>query len=210
MSACDPIKVTHLLERAAGGDGIAAGELLPVVYQQLRAHAQRLMVNERPGHTLQATALVHEAYAKLIGNGSPSFAGRAHFYAAAAESMRRILIDHAREYGAVKRGRDWTRRAGRLEDLLANGGGGDLLELDDALNKLKRHEPRAAEVVTLRFFGGMTIDQIADIQGNSPRTVDRAWRFARAWLSRELRSRGEGEQTNHGPDTEPRACSKES
>jgi len=124
ISQRDPGDVTRLLDRAGEGDDSAARELLPLVYQQLRAHAQQMMMNERAGHTLQATALVHEAYARLIGTDSPSFAGRAHFYAAAAESMRRILIDHAREHGAVKRGRDWTRRAGRLEDLPADSGGG--------------------------------------------------------------------------------------
>jgi len=187
----DRSKLTFLLDCVANGDREAAADLLPLVYRQLRAQAQQQLMNERQGHTLQATALVHEAYIKLVGKETPSFAGRAHFYAAAAEAMRRILIDHARERGAVKRGRDWTRRAANIEDLLASGDGGDVLELDDALEKLREHEPRAAEVVMLRFFGGMSIDQVADVQGVAPRTVDRVWRYARGWLSRELRSGGQ-------------------
>jgi RNA polymerase sigma factor (TIGR02999 family) len=175
-----------MLDRASAGDRQAAAELLPVVYRQLRAQAQQQLMNERPGHTLQATALVHEAFMKLVGPEQTSFAGRAHFYAAAAEAMRRILIDHARARGAVKRGRDWTRDAGRLEDLVGPDDGGGLLELDDAIEALRRHEPRAADVVTLRFYGGLSIDQIALLQGVSARTVDRVWRFARAWLLREL------------------------
>ncbi len=181
-----PRTVTRLLDGASRGDREATGAVLPLVYKQLRALAQQQLANERHAHTLQATALVHEAYLRLVGDEPVSWAGRGHFYAAAAEAMRRILIDHARRRGAVKRGRDWTRGAARLDDLTHEENLGDLLALDEAVSRLAAAEPRAAQVVKLRFFAGMSVDQIAQVMDISPRTVDRVWMFARAWLLDDL------------------------
>ncbi len=182
---------TLILGRLAAGDASAAGQLLPMVYAQLRAAAARAMAAERCSHTLQPTALVHEAYLKLLGPRETPWAHRAHFYAAAAEAMRQILIDHARARGRRKRGGNARHRT--LEESLTlaepNGedGSTDFIALDEAIRRLEVQDPRAAQVVHLKFYAGLTIEQIACALGVSERTIKNDWAFARAWLERELR-----------------------
>lgn len=160
--------------------------ILPQVYDQLRRLAQNLMRVERVGHTLQATELVHAAYLRLAGNADREWANRAHFFAAAAEAMRRLLIEHARKRGAVKRG-GGRPAIGSVLDLTTDEKISEALALDDALLRFVEVDAQAAQVVKLRFFAGLTVDETAETLGISPRSVDRHWTFARAWLSRELR-----------------------
>lgn len=166
----------------------SASDLLPQVYDQLRAVAQQAIAAERPGHTLQATALVHEAYLRLVGpGGKMPWSGRAEFFKAAAEAMRRILIEHARARGRVKRGGDEAGRpAKRLPisaiDLAFAPDEQELLAFDDELCRLECEDAQAAAVVRLRVFAGLTVEETADVLGISPRTVDRDWAFGRAWL----------------------------
>jgi RNA polymerase sigma factor (TIGR02999 family) len=179
-------EVTRLLDAAAAGNIQAAAELLPAVYGELRVLAAARLADERQGHTLQPTALVHEAYLRLVGgNPEQPWVGRGHFFAAAAEAMRRILIDHARKKGARK-------RAGQRLDIdpeqfAAADRPDDLLALDEALDQLELAEPRIAELVKLRYFAGLTIPQSAEALGVSPRTADAWWAFARAWLLAKVR-----------------------
>ncbi len=179
---------TLLLTRVSDGDSAAVAELLPLVYNQLRNIAGGQFRGERANHTLQPTALVHEAYLKLVGSGS-TWSSQAHFCAVAATAMRQILSNHARTKRAAK-------RAGNLVDVSVSGiempSGTrvlDLVALDDALTKLAALNQRYARIVELRFFGGLTVEEIAELEGVSARTVKKDWRSARAWLSREL---GEG------------------
>jgi RNA polymerase sigma factor (TIGR02999 family) len=177
-------EVTHLLGAAAAGDRLAAAELLPLVYDELRKLAAARMAGEAPNHTLNPTALVHEAYLRLIGN--QHFDGRGHFFAAAAEAMRRVLVDHARDRNRLKRGGGRRRvDLNRLTDP-AVATDDDLLELDDALTQLAKDYPAAAELVKLRFFAGMTLTEAASALGLSDRTADRYWVFARTWLADAL------------------------
>jgi RNA polymerase sigma factor (TIGR02999 family) len=175
---------TQLLEAAAGGDRKAAADLLPLVYDELRQLAAARLAGEAPGHSLNPTALVHEAYLRLVGD--QLFDGRGHFFAAAAEAMRRILINHARDRNRLKRG--GRRQQVDLDHLtgLAAASDDDLLELDDALSRLAQDFPAAAELVKLRFFGGMTLAEAAEVLGVPRRTADRHWSFARAWLADAL------------------------
>ncbi len=163
--------------------------LLPLVYDQLRAVAQRALAAERPGHTLQATALVHEAYLKLVGEREIPWASRAHFYVAAAEAMRRILIDHARARGRVKRGGGGGGRArltlSDVTDLASKPD--EIVRFDEAFGRLEGESSEAAAIVRLRFFAGLSVEQTAEALGVSTSTVDRRWAFARAWLYRALR-----------------------
>lgn len=179
--------VTRILSAIDEGDPHAAEQLLPLVYDELRRLAAQHLADEGPGHTLQPTALVHEAYLKLVGPGpQPLWNGRVHFFAAAAEAMRRILIDHARRKHRARRGGGMTRV--ELEDLddvelAAEGGNADeLLALDEALAQLAAADPRRAELVRLRYFAGLTLEQAAELLGISRATADRHWAFARAWL----------------------------
>ena len=176
--------VTHLLEAANRGDRQAAADLLPLVYDELRQLAAVRIANEAPSHSLNPTALVHEAYLRLVGD--QQFDGRGHFLAAAAEAMRRILINHARDRKRLKRGGD--RRRTDLDHLtdLAAATDDDLIELDDAITGLAKAYPSAAELVKLRFFAGMELGEAATALGLSRRTADRHWAFARAWLARSL------------------------
>jgi len=176
--------VTRLLEAAAGGDRQAAADLLPLVYDELRRLAAAKLAVEAPGHSLNPTALVHEAYLRLVGD--QQFDGQGHFFAAAAEAMRRILVNHARDRNRLKRG--GGRRRVDLDRLtgLAAAGDDDLLGLDDALDRLAEDYPAAAELVKLRFFGGMTLGEAAEALGMFRRTADRHWSFARAWLADAL------------------------
>jgi RNA polymerase sigma-70 factor, ECF subfamily len=153
--------------------------------------AGRLMSHERSGHTLQPTALVSEAYLKLAAGRADGYAGRADFYHAAAAAMRRILIDHARKRGAMKRGRAWERQSLDLLALQTDEDFGFLLLIDEALQRLETESPRAAEVVRLRFFAGLSVEQTAEVTGRSRRTVLRDWEYARAWLLVELKRQAE-------------------
>ncbi|MFO0861233.1 MAG: ECF-type sigma factor [Phycisphaerales bacterium] len=178
--------VSIILQRASSGDRRAADELLPLVYTQLRAAAQNAMLNERRDHTLQATALVHEAYAKLVGGQPVDWANRAHFYDAAARAMRQILIDHARSRNTHKRG--GAARKQELVDFAAVfvADSDQILALDAALSRLESEDPELAGVVRLRFFAGLSGDETAKALGVSPRKVDMMWARARAWLFREI------------------------
>ena len=178
--------VNRLLGKAASGDAKAANDLLPLVYDQLRRLAEHRMLQENTGHTLQATALVHEAYMRLVGPRDVPWKNEAHFYQAAAEAIRRILVDHARAKGRQKRGGDGKKIPLNVADLAATENSDQILALDEALCRLERQEPEAATIVRLRFYAGLSIDQTAKTLELSPRTVDRRWKFARAWLYREL------------------------
>ena len=182
--------VTRLLEAAAGGDSRAAAELLPLVYDELRKLAAARLAQEKPGQTLQATALVHEAYLRLVGGEQPQdWNGRGHFFAAAAEAMRRILVESARRKGRVKRGGD-RRRVDLDEYELTDGAPADeILALDEALTRLAAEDAEAARVVQLHFFAGLSIEQAAEALGVSRATAYRQWSYARAWLRCAL---GEG------------------
>ncbi len=184
--------VTGILKRVEAGDPAAVSGLLEAVYAELRALAQHHLGREAPGHTLQATALVHEAYLKLVRAPDGTFTGRAHFLAAAAQAMRRILMDHARAKGRQKRGGDggpFRDRAERvsldhLSMLGADAAG--MVELSDALDALARDDAEAARIVEMRYFAGMEVGQVAAVLGVTERTVNRRWTFARAWLYRAL------------------------
>ena len=177
-------EVTRFLSAIEQGDPHAAAKLLPLVYDELRKLAARHMANEAPGHTLNPTALVHEAYLRLVGD--QHFDGRGHFFAAAAEAMRRVLVNHARDRNRLKRG--GGRNRVDLDRLTgpAVATDDDLLALDDALDRLATEYPSSAELVKLRFFAGMTLGEAADALGIPRRTADRHWAFARAWLADAL------------------------
>ena len=181
-------QVTRILAAIERGDGHASQQLLPLVYDELRKLAAQRLANEKPGQTLQATALVHEAYLRLVDADSPpQWDGRGHFFAAAAEAMRRILIDAARRKQADKHGGAWQRLdVLDLELAVDSTAGDDLLAVDEAMSKLAAHDPVLAKLVELRFFAGMTLPQAADVLGISLRTANRHWTYARAWLRREL------------------------
>ena len=188
MSTTD---VTRLIDALAAGDRQAAADLLPLVYGELRKLATAKMAHEQPGQTLQATALVHEAYLRVVGTADPQqWQGRGHFFAAAAEAMRRILVDSARRKNRLKHGGDRSRV--NLDDVSAEtpleiaGLKEDLLALDAALEKLKQVDGTAAELIQLRYFAGLSSAQAADILDISPRTADRIWSYARAWLHQEI------------------------
>jgi RNA polymerase sigma factor (TIGR02999 family) len=179
--------VTRILSAIEQGDPHAANQLLPLVYDELRKLAAQKLARECAGQTLQATALVHEAYLRLVGpqNGQ-GWDSRGHFFAAAAEAMRRILIDNARRKNSQKRGGQHSRQAFNPESLEAPEDSDDLLDLDQALQKLALVEPQIAELVKLRYFAGLTIPQVAQALGIAPRTADSYWAYARAWLLKEL------------------------
>jgi RNA polymerase sigma factor (TIGR02999 family) len=177
---CD---VTQLIDAAASGDPKAAADLLPLIYDELRKLAAVRMAAESPGNTLTSTALVHEAYLRLIGGKRPQdWNGRGHFFAAAAEAMRRILVNRARDKGRLKR--SGGRKRVELESLssVTDAPPDDLLDLSDALDRLAAAYPQCAELVKLRFFAGLTLDESAAVLGLARRTADRQWAFARAWL----------------------------
>jgi RNA polymerase sigma factor (TIGR02999 family) len=185
-------EITSLLKAWGRGDGEALRRLTPLVYDHLRAQARRYMRHERGGGTLQGTALVHEAYLRLIEARDVDWQDRSHFYAVASQMMRRILVDAARARGAVKRGGGAVRVAGprgNPETIAAQdiNMATDVCALDEALEALARLDSRRAQVVELRFFGGLTVDETADLLQVSPQSVMRDWRLAKAWLMRELR-----------------------
>jgi len=193
--------ITQLLIDAREGDSTATNELLPLVYDRLRALAQEMMQQERSDHTLQATALVHEAYLKLVDQKRVQWQDRAHFFAVAAQAIRRILVDHARGHGRAKRGGGRAKLtlneelAATYEEII------DVVALDDALARLAESHPQHARITEMRFFAGLTIEEAAAVLGTSTRTVDRHWRYARAWLFRALSADDRGsppEMTHDG------------
>jgi RNA polymerase sigma factor (TIGR02999 family) len=185
--------VTGILSAIEQGDPHAAEQLLPLVYGELRKLAAQKLAQEKPGQTLQATALVHEAYVRLVDvDKDQRWNGRGHFFAAAAESMRRILIDQVRRKRSQRQGGERRRCELADEDLIDIPLNDELIDLDDALSKLSVTDPEAAELVKLRVFAGMTVEEIAEVQGKSPRTVKRNWVYARAWLGRELAAYDQG------------------
>ncbi len=182
-------KVTQILSAIDSGDPQAAAELLPLVYQELRKLADARLAQERPGQTLQATALVHEAYLRLVGpdhDGDNNWDSRGHFFAAAAEAMRRILIDRARARGAAKRGGSARQLTLNPEMLSLDSVPAEIADLDEALTRFEAEDPQKAALVKLRFFGGLTLKQAAAALGLSSTTADRHWAYARAWLFQAL------------------------
>lgn len=186
MSDAPESRVTLLLRSASRGDRQAAEEVLPLVYDELRKLAQRRLAHIPPGQTLQATALVHEAYLRVVGDTDPGWEGRGHFFGAAAQAMRDILVERARRKGRIKHGGDRRRVELNDEAVTLDDPGLDILALDEALKKLEALDARKARIVSLRYFTGLSIEEIAEVTELSTRSVERDWRFARAWLSREL------------------------
>ena len=178
----EPPDVTVLLGQIAEGDRRSTDRLLEAVYDQLRRIAQRRMQDEKAGHSLQATALVHEAYLRLIRDRELNWSSRGHFYTAAARAMQRILIEHARKKGRLKRGGDRRPVASSVLDLAREENLEDVVALQEAIERLEAEEPRAAEVTRLRFYAGLTVEETAAAMDISERTVMREWDYARAWL----------------------------
>jgi RNA polymerase sigma factor (TIGR02999 family) len=179
--------VTRVIEAVQRGDPKAADELLPLVYEELRKLAASKMANEAAGNTLQPTALVHEAWLRLVGRDNPKFGGRAHFFAAAAEAMRRILIDRARSKRALRHGGGQVRVDIQQLDLASPEDDDQLLAVNDALDKLAAQDPIEAELVKLRYFVGMTVEEAASLLGISDRTARNYWTHARTWLYHEIK-----------------------
>ena len=181
-----PEEVTELLIDWSNGDRNALDKLLPIVYKELRRLAAGRLRNERTIHTLQPTALVHEAYLRLVDCGNIHWRNRAHFFGVAAQLMRNILVDHARTHSAEKRGGDRERVS--LEDLpeISKGEEVDLMALDEALTRLEAIDAQQSRIIELRYFGGLTIEESAEVLNISPATVKREWSLARAWLHREM------------------------
>ena len=186
-------QVTRILDAVQAGEVDASEELLPLVYADLRRLAAARMARLGPGQTLQATELVHEAYMRLVGSTDRGWQGRAHFFGAAARAMRNVVADHLRAKGSLKRGGKF-RRVGEqtAAGLSCDGPDDDVLALEEVLAQFEHDYPRKAEVVTLRFYGNLTAEEIAEVMGVTSRTVERDWRFAKAWLNGRLADR-EGE-----------------
>ena len=186
MATADPSQITKMVNDLAGGNRPAAEQLFGLLYDAFRGLAARYLKAERAGHTLSPTALVHEAYLKLVDQSRVYWQGRTHFFAVGAQVMRRILVDHARGKGRVKRG------GGRIRIQLDEGlalspqRDEDILAVDEALAKLAKVDPRQAAIVELRFFGGLSVAEVAEVLGLSKRTIEGEWTVARAWLRREL------------------------
>lgn len=188
MAESSPNQITQLLVAWSNGDESARERLVPVVYDQLRHLARHYMKRERPGHTLQTTALVHEAYIRLVGAENLHWQNRAHFFAVSAQLMRRILIDIARQRLQLKRG-GGALQVSIVDELAVSAEPGvDLLALDEALSRLKELNARQEEIVELRYFGGLKEEEIAEVLKISLRTVQQDWRLARLWLYRELKA----------------------
>ena len=185
----DEQTVSQLLFEWSNGDRAALDKLVPLIQPELRRLARRHMRRERPGHTLQTTALVHEVYLKLVDKSHPDWQGRAHFFAVAATLMRRIMVDHARERRAKKRGGGAVKVELDEAALISEGRAEELLALDEALDRLAAFDPRKCQVVEMRYFGGLTIEEIADVLKIHPNTATRDWSAARAWLYAELNPR---------------------
>ena len=179
-------EVSQLLRGWGDGDREALDALLPLVYKELRRLAHFQLRNERPDHTLQTSALVHEAYLRLVGLNSPVWESRTHFFAIAAQLMRQILVDYARRHRAAKRGADSPKVSLENAVMAAQAKGVDIILLDDALQSLAKIDPRQAQVVELRFFGGLSLQEISEALRIAPATAQRDWTAARAWLHREM------------------------
>src|SRR5262245_24661425 len=188
--------VTQILSELEQGDPRAAEQLLPLVYYELRRLAAEKLAREPPGQTLEATGLVHEAYLRLVGSQDPGWTGRGHFFAAAAEAMRRILVENARRKASRKHGEGLNRVDLDHVEIADEAPSDDLLALDEALADLAREDPQTAELVKLRYFSGLSNKQAAEVLGISPRTADFRWAFARAWLFERI----EGRTTRHAPE----------
>ena len=182
-------QITRILHAITDGDQQASDQLVPLVYHELRRIARAQMARESPGQTLQPTALVHEAYIRLVGEENPLWENRAHFFAAAAEAMRRILIERARSRARLKRGQNPHRVDLNAAMLSTEPDPDEILALDAALKRLNTKDPMMCKVVELRYFGGLTGDEIAKMLDVSPRNVDRLWASARAWLGRNMGSK---------------------
>lgn len=187
MSVPDPQQITQLLLAWGQGDESARDRLIPMIYDELRRLARKHLRRERPGHTLQTSALVNEAYLKMAGQ-QVSWQGRAHFFGIAARLMRQILVDHARLRDNAKHGGDWQRVSLDGADA-GQEQSADILALDDALQTLAQMSPQQSRIIELRFFGGLTIEETAEVLSVSHATVEREWRVARAWLWRELQKK---------------------
>jgi len=181
--------VTEILTAIDQGAPARANELLPLVYEELRKLAAARMAQESPGQTLQPTALVHEAWLRLVGDANPKFDGRGHFFAAAAEAMRRILIDNARRKRALRHGGGQARVDSNDAEAAAVAKDNEMLLVNEAIDKLSLEDQQMAELVKLRFFAGFTNREIGELFGLSEPTIERRWRFARAWLHREIQAR---------------------
>lgn len=188
-----PEKITRILNRAAAGDPAAGTEILPLVYDELRKLAAARLAKIPPGQTLQATALVHEAYLRIADRQDGEWSGRAHFFFAAARAMRDILVEDARRKASLKRGGDRKRLELHESGLAIQPPDDDVLAVDEAVKKLEREDPEQAQLVMLRYFSGLTTEETADVLGVSTATVERRWRFVRAWLRRELGAAEEAE-----------------
>ena len=193
----DAPKTLTLALQATAGDRQAAAELLPLIYDDLRKLARSRMAKLAPGQTLQPTALVHEAYARVIGSGDPGWDGRGHFFAAAAQAMRNILVDQARRKGALKRGGGRQRLELQDGDLAIQPPREDILALDEALRRLEADDPRKGRIVNLRYFAGLTAEETAAALDVSVGTVEREWRYIKAWLHTQL---AEGDASGGAPD----------
>ncbi|MDD8051160.1 MAG: ECF-type sigma factor [Verrucomicrobiota bacterium] len=189
-------EITQMLSEIEGGNQEAAEQLMLLVYAELKRIAVHKMSGESPGHTLQPTALVHEAWMKLVGDGHSSFENRAHFFSAAAESMRRILVDSARRKRAARRGACPSREELEDEHWIQNERSDELLAVDEALDLLAQEDPIAANLVNLRYFVGMTMEEAASALGMSLRNTERTWTYARAWLRRQI---GKNASTSEEP-----------
>jgi RNA polymerase sigma factor (TIGR02999 family) len=189
VPASSPSNVSRLLAESGVGNQRALDELLPLVYRELRAIARRQLRGERRDHTLQPTALVHEAFLRLVGQDELAWRGKAHFLAIAGQAMRRVLVDHARRHRADKRGGGVAALPVEAIADIGVAPGVDLLGLDEAMTRLERLDPRAARVIEQRYFAGASVEETAEALGVAPVTVMRDWKMARAWLQRELSSR---------------------
>jgi RNA polymerase sigma factor (TIGR02999 family) len=192
--ADDPEALTRLLSEAGAGNPEAAREVIPLVYAQLRRSAQKQLAGERSDHSLQATELVHEAYLRLQRSAPVAWESRAHFYVAAAEAMRRILIEHARKRSRRKHGGGLQRIPLNAAELVDSADPEEIVSVDQAIRRIEKRDPRLARIVRLRFFVGLGTEEIAELLRVSDRTVRRDWNFARAWLYRELGGKDEQEK----------------
>lgn len=179
-------QITRILGTNEPAEPSRAEQLLPLVYEELRALARAKMANERPGRTIQATALVHEAYLRLVGDADPGWNGRGHFFGAAALAMRRILVDEARQRARLKRGGGRDKVALEEGCATVEPPSDDVLSVDEAVQRLESHDPRKAEIVNLRYFAGFTAEETAEAMGLSLGTIEREWRFIKVWLRERL------------------------
>lgn len=183
-------EITQILQAVGRGEAQASEKLLPLVYNDLRRHAAVQMAREAAGQTLQPTALLHEAWLRVVGGGERKWENRAHFFGAAAEAMRRILIENARRKSRLKRGGDQVRVSADQIELAATTPDEKILLINDALERLQLQDPEKAQVVVLKFFGGRTNQEVAESLGVTERTVERHWAYAKAWLFQNIRDQG--------------------